>query len=340
MLFCSTFLNIFGTQSGFSSNQFKNSVVPGTKMKNETSMKNILIPVDFKKASLKAVHYAVKMALNFNGNLLLLNVIDTPGLLAQFFSSGDYLVKITDQAKEKLLEVANEANKEVPGVKISTRIEMGKPYQKILEVAKDWNANLIVLGENHQCGNPEDGLGTTVYHLTLKSKIPVLTLKGNFSKMTDKIVVPLDLTKQTREQLLSALYNGLEYGATIHLVSSLVGGIKKPESRIFKKLQEAKDTLEINGVNCETKLFDRSEVPPFKRVLEYAEKIDAGMILLMTHQEGYTYDNYIGAFAHHIMNLSKVPVLSITSGSKEPDFSPYFTALLDPLGLFKSEEIK
>lgn len=303
-------------------------------------IKNILIPVDFKTASLKAVHYAAKMALNLKGNLLLLNVIDTPGLLAQFFSSGDYLVKITDQAKEKLLEVAKEVNKEMPEVKISTRIEIGKPYEKILEVAKERNANLIILGENHQCGNPEDELGTTVYHITLKSKIPVLTLKGDFSKMTDKIVVPLDLTKQTREQLLSALYYGLEYGAAIHLVSALVGGIKKSESRIFKKLHDAKDTLEMNGLKCKVKLFDRSEVPPFKRVLEYTEKIDAGIILLMTHQEGYTYDNYIGAFAHHIMNLSKIPVLSINSGSKEPDFSPFLKALLDPLELFKPVEIK
>ncbi len=297
-------------------------------------LRKILIPVDFKEPSEKAVCYAGKMAQRLNADLLLLYVIDTPGLLAQFFSSGDHLVKITDQAKEKLHKLADSLKKDVPGINVGTRVDRGKPYEKILEVAKETQPNLIILGENHVCGDPEDELGTTVYHVTLKSKVPVLTLKGDTSNMKDNIVVPLDLTKETREKLSAALFYGKEYGAKIHLVSALVGGIAKKESRIYKKLREAKEKLENHGVECEMKLFDRSDVPPFKRVLEYAEEVDAGMILLMTHQEGYTHDNYIGAFAHHIMNLSKVSVLSITSVSNNLDFKPFFKALVDPIGMY------
>jgi nucleotide-binding universal stress UspA family protein len=299
----------------------------------EIKDRKILIPVDFKTPSVQAVHYAAYLAEKSKAGLVLLYVIDTPGLLAQFFASTDHLVKITDQAKEKLLGLAELARADVPGLVVTTRVDVGKPYQKILEISKDVNARMIILGENHQGGDPEDELGTTVYHVTLKSKVPVLTFKGDTSKMKDKIVVPLDLTKQTRQQLSAALFYGLEYGAVIYLVSALVGGIAKKESRIYKKLKDARETLMMNGVECKIKLFDRSEVPPFKRVLEYAKKIDAGMILVMTHQEGYTHDNYIGAFAHHIMNLSEVPVLSLTSVSNNLDFAPFFKALVDPLGV-------
>lgn len=69
-----------------------------------------------------------------------------------------------------------------------------------------------------------------------------------------------------------------------------------------------------------------------------AEKIDAGMILLMTHQEGYTYDNYIGAFAHHILNLSNISVLSITSVKNNLDFAPFFNSLVDPMGVLMRGE--
>lgn len=65
-----------------------------------------MIPVDFKEPSEKAVHYAGKMAERLNSQLILLYVIDTPGILAQFFSSGDQLVKVTDEAKEKLFKLA------------------------------------------------------------------------------------------------------------------------------------------------------------------------------------------------------------------------------------------
>jgi nucleotide-binding universal stress UspA family protein len=297
------------------------------------NIQRILIPVDFKDPSIKAMHYAGYLAEKTEAELTLLFVIDTPGLLDQFFQSTDYLVKITEQAKEKLIEIAEQLKIEIPGINISTRVEIGKPYRKILEVSTEINAQMIVLGENHQGGDPEDELGTTVYHVTLKSPAPVLTCKGDMSKMSDKIVVPLDLTKETREQLSAALFYGLEYGAKIFLVSVLAGGIEKKKSRIWKKLKEAKETLEGNGVECKMKVYNRSDVPPFQRVLEYTKKVDAGLILLMTHQEGYTYDNYIGAFAHHIMNLSDVSVLSLASISTSLDFTPFFKALVDPMGL-------
>ncbi|MBW6534664.1 MAG: universal stress protein [Mariniphaga sp.] len=299
----------------------------------ENTIKKILVPVDFNSPSVQALNYAGVLARKVNAEILLLKVIYTPGLLAQFFSDSDNLVKITEQAKEKLDELAAELKNKIPGIIAGTKVENGKPYEKILSTSEQWGANMIILGENHQCGNAEDELGTTVYHVTLKSKVPVLTLKGDISGMKENIVVPLDLTKKTGEQLSAALYYGLEYNAVIHLVSVLVGGIKKKESRIYKKLKEAKNALELNGVTCKMKLYKRSEVPPFKRVLQYAGEVDAGMILLMTHQEGYTYDNYIGAFAHHIMNLSKISILSITSVSKNLDFEPFFKELIDPLGV-------
>jgi nucleotide-binding universal stress UspA family protein len=297
--------------------------------------RKILMPVDFKKPSERALHYAAYMAQKTQAELVLLHILDMPGLLEKFFSSTDHLVKITDEAKEKLLALAQIVKNDAPGLVTTTRVEMGKPYQKILESARELKVQMIILGENHQGGDPEDELGTTVYHVTLKAKVPVLTFKGDTSRMKENIIVPLDLTKQTREQLSAALFYGKEYGAKIHLVSVLVGGISKKESRIYKKLKQAKETFEMNGLECKMKLFDRSEVPPFQRVLQYAEKVGAGMIFVMTHQEGYTHDNYIGAFAHHIMNLSKVPVLSLTSVSGTLDFSPVFKTLIDPIGVFR-----
>jgi nucleotide-binding universal stress UspA family protein len=299
----------------------------------EHTIKKILVPVDFNEPSVQAIYYAGGLARKLNAEILLMNVIYTPGLLAQFFSDNDNLLKINEQAKEKLDDLAEILKDKFSGISVNTGVDRGKPYEKILSKSVEWDASMIVLGENHQCGNPEDELGTTVYHVTLKSKVPVLTVKGDISGMKDHIVVPLDLTKKTNEQLSAALYYGLEYGAVIHLVSALVGGIKKTESRIYKKLKEAKDSLELNGVTCKMKLYKRSEVPPFKKILEYAENVDAGMILLMTHQEGFTYDNYIGAFAHHIMNLSKISILSITSVSKNLDFEPFFKELIDPFGV-------
>jgi hypothetical protein len=69
------------------------------------------------------------------------------------------------------------------------------------------------------------------------------------------------------------------------------------------------------------------------RVLQYSEEVGADMIIILTHQEGYTYDNYIGAFAHHIISLSKIPVLSLTASAVDFYFEQYLKRFLDPLGI-------
>lgn len=65
----------------------------------------IVIPVDFKEPSVKALHYAAYVAKKSEAELVLLYVIDTPALMAQFFRSTGHLVKITEQAKKKINDI-------------------------------------------------------------------------------------------------------------------------------------------------------------------------------------------------------------------------------------------
>jgi nucleotide-binding universal stress UspA family protein len=299
-------------------------------MKKE--LKNILVPVDFNEPSVKAVQYAYNLALKLKADLILLHVLQANGLISDFLSKGDHLIKMTDQAKDKLSEIVNSIEKKGE-INITTKVERGKPYDVIIKTTDHYSVRMIILGENHQGEGVNQELGSTVYHVTLKSPVPVLTLKGNISEMHNSIVVPLDLTSQMRKQLFSTIVYGLNYNAKVHLVSALIGGIKMHESRIFKKLKQAKQTLIDNGVEATVKLFPRTTEPPFRQILNYANDIDAGMILLMTHKEGYTYDNYIGAFAHHIINKSKVPVLSLTAASVDDVFTKVLNAFLDPAKL-------
>ena len=68
--------------------------------------------------------------------------------------------------------------------------------------------------------------------------------------------------------------------------------------------------------------------------MEYSEKINADLIIIMTHKEKYNFDNYIGAFAHQIINHSKAPVLTITSNAANSETS-IINQMVDPLGLLE-----
>jgi nucleotide-binding universal stress UspA family protein len=168
----------------------------------------------------------------------------------------------------------------------------------------------------------------------LKAAVPVLTIKGKAREPIQSIIVPLDLSQDNKKQLYSALVYGLNYNAKVYLVSSLISGVQVKQSLIYKKMRKAKDTLEQNGVDTEILIFEKDKRPSYQRVLDYAEEIDAGMILLMTHKEGYNYDNYIGAFAHHLINSSAIPVLSLTASATDFNFRELIKTVVDPLGIF------
>jgi nucleotide-binding universal stress UspA family protein len=296
--------------------------------------KYILVPVDFQGPSRRAAAYAFRLARRLKSEVYLLNIIETPGLLSKYFESGNLLVKVTDQAKEQLQEIARELEGIDPEIKVHSRVERGKRYERILQVAREIDARMIILGENHEGDEAQKDLGSTVYHVTLKSLVPVLTLKGSVEEFGQSIVVPLDLAQENRKQLFSALVYGMNYGATIHLVSSLIPGVQVRQSLIYKKMRNAKSTLEQNGVDTEIQILEKNHLPSYQRVLNYAEEIKAGMILVMTHQEGYNYDNYIGAFAHHLINRSNIPVLSLTASATDFNFRELMKSVVDPVGMF------
>ena len=302
----------------------------------EKEIRTILVPLDFKEPSQKALEFAYNVAEYNRDELVMLYVVETPGWLSEFFKSGDELVKIVDDAKEKLQEIADKFKQTHPKVKTTTRVVRGKAYEQILKIARKMDVEYIVLGENHQGSKKEKELGTTVYHVTLKCSSPVLIFKGHRVETGKKILVPVDLTKESSKKLDSALDYAEKYGAEVHLVSALVGGIKVKQSRIYRKLKRARKHFTDKGIECHIQIFPRSEKPPYEHVLEYGDEIEADLILIMTHQEKASYDNYIGAFAHHIINESKVSVLSFTASASKMNFSQMMSDMVDPAGIFKN----
>ncbi len=305
----------------------------------KANLKNILVPVDFEEPSINALNYAIDIAKHIKGNIHLLHVINASDFITRHFQSGDEVVKLTEKAKDNLNQLASQYSKE-HDINITTRLERGKPHKKILQISEEMNARMVIIGDNDYPTRENENLGSTIYQVVIKSKSPVITVKGPKRYIKGKILVPLDLTRESRKQVYSAIALGMHYNSTIHLVSTLIGGVNMVKSRIFKKIKHVQRTIEENNIPCHYRLYDRSDVPPYKRVLEYADEIDADLILIMTHEEGYTHDNYIGAFAHHIINHSDVPVLSLTNAASEIGTEDLMKTVFDPLGIFSMEKEK
>ncbi len=299
-------------------------------------LKNIVVPVDFNQPSLDAIEYALDFAGHIRGKLNLVYVIETRGVIYDMMRKGDELVKITEKTKEKLEQLA-EPYRKSHNIEIITHVLRGRIYKEILEFSDSIDARMVILGDNYPCISDDQTLGSTVYHVTLKSKAPVITVKCGNKQVGKKVVVPLDFTRQSRKQVLSSLAYGIHYDAEINLVSVKIADIKTQDSIIHGKLDKAHKSLNRNGVPATYKLYEYDRnIPPYKRVLEYAREIDADLILLLTHQEGFIHDNYIGAFAHHIINESPINVLSLTTKASDFSIKDVMKQIIDPFSyLFK-----
>ncbi len=303
--------------------------------------KDILVSVDFGEQSIEAVKQTKKLALFLKAKVTLLHVLETQGsFISRFFvKDPDELKRAEAAVQEKLAKLAEEHYKG-DGIDYQVKVLQGKPYEKVLSLSNDLKARFIIIGKNENLHSDKTILGANALHVIEEARVPVICISGKEHKLGyENLLVPLDLTKQTREQVFNALAFGLHYNAHVSLVSVLVGGVKARKSRIYKKLKRTQQTLMENGVSSSIKLFERTEgVQPYQRVVEYAAEENVDLILLMTHQETQTNDNYIGAFAQNIINESNIPVLSLTSAAAREDEEPLMKTLIDPLGVLSATQ--
>ena len=283
----------------------------------------IIVGYDFQELSNAALKHAYDLAQFVNSGILLLLVINDDLLMlsSDVFKnahSDRIKKKITDSMQREIADrldtVVKEASAE-SGVAVNYRIETGKIYERIIEIAKENRARFIVMGRTSK-ESDRRGFGSNVMHVVEEATCPVITIPTVTCRTTFKnIVLPIDLTKQTREEVFNAISFGLFFDATIHLVSVIMGGISPRKSRIYKKMQGMKKMIDENGVKCTDKLFKKSPLPVHDVVFNYSDDIHADALMIMTHQEISTSDKYIGAVAHQIIRGSSIPVISLTSAA-------------------------
>jgi nucleotide-binding universal stress UspA family protein len=283
----------------------------------------IIVAYDFQELSNIALKQSYELARFVNSGILLVLVMndDLLNLSDDIFKDehSDKIKKKIASVMEKeitdrLQTVVSNASKE-SGVPVDFRIKTGKIYEQILSVAKENRPRFIVMGRTSKQSN-NARLGSNAMNIVSEASCPVITIPTvDCDTQFKNILLPIDLTKQTREEVFNAISFGLFFDATVHLVSVVMGGISERKSRIFQKMQKMKKLIEENGVKCTDKLFKKTNKSIHEVILEYAGDIKADTLMIMTHQEISTSDKYIGAVAHQIINDSPIAVISLTSAA-------------------------
>ncbi len=284
----------------------------------ELKVNKILVPTDFSDLSMNAMRYAGHIARQTGAKLLLLHVMESYEYNTILKDVINYNQVLQDAVDKKMAEI-KEKHEELWNVEGEVKIVEGKIHQKIKQVAQDEDVDLIVMGTHGATGITDLGrfvLGSNASRTVELTRIPVLTIpvlsiRGAQEPQIQKILLPLDVTKETTNKLDTTILLAKAFDAEIHAVSvsSFFEEFRTDIDDLRRKLRNVTKKIVDEGVECYTKMLRHDSIAD--SVVEYSNDIDADLVVIMTKEEKDPDKAGLGATARQIINRSKVPVLSI-----------------------------
>ncbi|PKP31357.1 MAG: hypothetical protein CVT99_09420 [Bacteroidetes bacterium HGW-Bacteroidetes-16] len=280
-----------------------------------TLPETILVPIDFNEQSMHAMNRSYDFARFLGLEIVLLYVFENQEYADSFFTKGELVSKITGQ----LTQTANEVH-ERTGLKVTTQLKTGKVYEEVLKTAREVNSRYILMGTNSASENvrmDKNQLGSNTSKIIRQSPIPVITINGKEKfRFCHNILLPLDLTKETRQKVTYAIELARRFGAGIKVVSVLWSKHDKEiKSELVLQMDQVQRFIENENIRCTSQLIEteggqKMLVPGLLQYVD--EQGDVDLIMIMTQQENKLIEYFLGSAAQSIIRMSKVAVMSIT----------------------------
>jgi nucleotide-binding universal stress UspA family protein len=151
-------------------------------------IKRVIHPTDFSENSKEALEFALAICEWHKADLTLLHVCE----VLEFAPPEYYMDK--DEVSRQLKERIDAAKKELdrvaaghrkPTFRIQPLVVTGKPFVEIIRVAKEQNADMIVLGTHGRTGLAHILIGSTSEKVVRKAPCPVLTVRSSTHKYVE-----------------------------------------------------------------------------------------------------------------------------------------------------------
>lgn len=143
----------------------------------ETTIKKVLVPIDFSDYSKSALKYAVNFSRLFNAEIILIYVVE-PVIYPPDFSMGQIAMpSINTEWDERAKDELDKLAKSEISTSVKTILKTGKPFVEIIETAKEENIDLIIIATHGHTGVEHILFGSTAEKVVRKAPCPVLTLR-------------------------------------------------------------------------------------------------------------------------------------------------------------------
>ena len=263
-------------------------------------MKQIIVPIDFSELSLKGLDLALLISRYLKSNIEMVHVMQNKKNIYAAEAGVEH--KTVEHHFDNLIKKYKDAK-----TGLSYVVKEGKIHDEIISQAGSHEDSIIVTSTHGNSGWEELFMGSNAYKIVASSTCPVFTIRGeNIPKSIKKIILPLDITPETREKVpftskLARAFNAEVSIVTVHSSDSF----------------EIKDTLKnhakqvvnyLNYLNIKNSLAELYGSNLTDITIEYAVNEKADLISIMSEQEKSFANLLLGSYAHQMINKSPIPV--------------------------------
>jgi nucleotide-binding universal stress UspA family protein len=144
-----------------------------------SGLKTIVVATDLDGRSEAALEYARKLASSYGARIVLAHGTDPVDYAVVDGVPGNVLQGLSEEARSALDEMAADLIRE--GIHSHSEIRQGAVVQMLIDVARQYDAGLIVIGTKGRQGAGPIAVGAIVEELVRKSTCPVLAVSADWN---------------------------------------------------------------------------------------------------------------------------------------------------------------
>ena len=273
-------------------------------------IKNILVAYDLRDATLPALRYAALLAGRFAAKVTIAyaDMATYPIDLYEAAYAPPTEVEL-EQIRHDIDAKARAVFRDAP---FQIVVESGSPVPSILRVAREKNADLIVLGTHARTGIRRAFIGSIAEEVLHDATIPVLTLGPELRDelgTPKRIVCPITFSDFSRESLIYAAQLAAAFAAeliAVHVVES----VDRMKAAAEETLARTWIPEEVQKLCTYRTVIAHGDIA--ERVLACADDFDAGLLVIAAERKAFRNTTVIGPNAERFVRFANCPVLTIS----------------------------
>ncbi|MDP4716463.1 MAG: universal stress protein [Flavobacteriales bacterium] len=273
-------------------------------------MSKIIVPTDFSSTSDAAVNYACEISKTLKSPVEVLHIVkDKSG-------EADALTKLNAQISK---------HKEKTGIEATPTIRFGSIFEEIPKMTEELNGELIVMG-THGLTGLQYLTGSNALRVISDSDAQFIVVqeKTKHSANIKRILVPLDLHKETKQKIKFASDLAKKFNAEVHIICP-----KETDeflsNQVKRNMSYAEGYFVEHGVACKTKVTEEGSSGFVKELLKYAQYAEIDLICILNFAgERLIHAFGVAAEQQVITNDAGIPVLVINPISANVDSRSIF----------------